>query len=1273
MSGNGVLPGAARTVVPGRSTQRGSGSPYDNGSDSESSDDEELDHFGEEDVPDEHSQEEGSSDAEESSDSTEVICAASRRASRRKSSVRTVLDEASRTSFMQHLQACFSVFLGTHVDVGEDEEENNLTNAAKKLLGPLGRVRFVGQAQEEIKKLQSTGIQYQRMHHTFWSNFALSFWLGFWIALIGLPNYALTARKLIYGDTEQTQKLLQAREIEWGHYWCDLSDSGLSKADLLNITDCSTSNELEQADFSSQGFLNDSSVNSDGKVCGYRPGRRYFGYFKRFWIGSAAGNYFPTIDDNKPIYLPENSNATGATSGATAILDDGGSMCLRMCEASPNCTVWSWHSYSNDRIFGGVCHYYDHNAVIDTRLTLDWQKWIGGTCRSHAKTFYFCPDNIYGRLHNYAPITEEPDLRPQYGIHSDGFNELWCGILPEKWSQTWPNVVQMIVFTVFGGTGTTLQLAWQGFIGTTSACFNCFIMSLLFPKGGKGHICTAAEIAEEVCKSGEWIYNSPGYRSWIGFADTLGVLFLFMLSNSQINTIKFGMSWHFFFMMDFIDPDTGRTPCPHYDKVFFGLICLSEYWFVVLVTTILGCIFAVIVTFVPCPLFNQRKAYAEMATMAKTMSSIWRESVDYICGSEPSVQRFRIEAKIEAIREMEMTIESNLKAAWWENALLCRHDPRRQELLVIQQNLQDIFDVLPAVKWCVLQEDFQGQHQELIGDLQPHLQALVMESMELLELCIRAPYASRKDRKSMNRFIKESALHVHRLQKFLVKEYRRKKLRPNADLADETTLVFSLSFTARKAADLSTLICEEKEPWACWRGDNFILLMKGCWEGFKNTWNPAKICSRAHLEFALRNFIGISVAFWLSVTLQNYIFKKYSAVMPATLALLISQYQSTAFTNNLHRLLGVLLGKVLPLLILSGLSIMGCGNLRSVAAFACIWTYVTFFSYMYFTSQTWSLVGCLVAGFGVYPLMEPCITASLSGDILETRYSELGQITMAVAVQMLVDTVLMRHSPAEVAVAEMEMLLDRIFLGYDGKSSGLQAILENNLPDLQNALREAEMCLARAKQLSAEADPKQRIMAGPHTPFRIEFYRSALDILQGCMTCLNLVIMSEKTWIVNASVRDVDEEEEEEAEGNPRTPHSGTPIAYSSAENHSVLQIATQTMSSIIAKVEVDIVYSAEQVSKALQAILRHRIEAKLDHPSVNELNNMKLLDQYFNQDRMDKWLTQVGIETQHIRTDRHELTNNLQARLVVGTRAIAQLHNRLAQLHSLCLKANVV
>lgn len=83
------------------------------------------------------------------------------------------------------------------------------------------------------------------------------------------------------------------------------------------------------------------------------------------------------------------------------------------------------------------------------------------------------------------------------------------------------------------------------------------------------------------------------------------------------------MSWHFFFMMDFINPKTGRKACPDVNTVFFGLICYSEYWFVVFVTTILGCLFAVIVTFVPCPLFNQRKAHSEMATVSKTVSAIW--------------------------------------------------------------------------------------------------------------------------------------------------------------------------------------------------------------------------------------------------------------------------------------------------------------------------------------------------------------------------------------------------------------------------------------------------------------------------------------------------------------------------------------------------------------------------------------------------------------------------------------------------------------------------
>ena len=84
----------------------------------------------------------------------------------------------------------------------------------------------------------------------------------------------------------------------------------------------------------------------------------------------------------------------------------------------------------------------------------------------------------------------------------------------------------MVVFTVFGGTGTTLQLAWQGFVGTSCACLNAFVMSMLFPHGGKAELCTELQMAAGACKAGELIFSSPGYSPFFGWLDILGILFL---------------------------------------------------------------------------------------------------------------------------------------------------------------------------------------------------------------------------------------------------------------------------------------------------------------------------------------------------------------------------------------------------------------------------------------------------------------------------------------------------------------------------------------------------------------------------------------------------------------------------------------------------------------------------------------------------------------------------------------------------------------------------
>ncbi|CAJ1454537.1 unnamed protein product, partial [Effrenium voratum] len=168
------------------------------------------------------------------------------------------------------------------------------------------------------------------------------------------------------------------------------------------------------------------------------------------------------------------------------------------------------------------------------------QRDLHGELRSNAKKEYFCPDNAYGRTDmadmgnawqgmarhvDVIAAAQDVELCPNHteaeveaaasslakkclraasawnssaaAPPSTGSSdpELWCGLLPcaqpEKWSETWPNVVQMVVFSVFGGTGTTIQLCWQGFVGTFCACLNCFVMSLLFPEGGKAGLASA--------------------------------------------------------------------------------------------------------------------------------------------------------------------------------------------------------------------------------------------------------------------------------------------------------------------------------------------------------------------------------------------------------------------------------------------------------------------------------------------------------------------------------------------------------------------------------------------------------------------------------------------------------------------------------------------------------------------------------------------------------------------------------------------------------------
>ena len=89
----------------------------------------------------------------------------------------------------------------------------------------------------------------------------------------------------------------------------------------------------------------------------------------------------------------------------------------------------------------------------------------------------------------------------------------------------------------------------------------------------------------------------------------------------------------------------------------------------------------------------------------------------------------------------------------------------------------------------------------------------------------------------------------------------------------------------------------------------------------------------------------------------------------------------------------------------------------------------------------------------------------------------------------------------------------------------------------------------------------------------------------------------------NMSVRD--EGDDEEFGSNPEQEHSG--MIYSSAENHSMLQIAMDSFQTVFQKSFTPdrILETALHVSRSLEAILRHRIEAKLeDEPPEGDVSD---------------------------------------------------------------------
>ncbi|CAE7641556.1 unnamed protein product [Symbiodinium sp. CCMP2456] len=689
-----------------------------------------------------------------------------------------------------------------------------------------------------------------------------------------------------------------------------------------------------------------------------------------------------------------------------------------------------------------------------------------------------CESFMVGKMRNIGSFTEPqvvpwtPDMTPwQDNLRH---RDIWCGYLPALWEDYWPNIAQFIVFTVFTSTGDTVRLAWQGLIGTACACMNLQMMCWFYPGGAHGAHC-----------GGDADCVPTAYNPVVCWIDVLGVLFLFLVSRANENTIKFGMSWHVSFMMDFMNP-TKKLPGGMLERLSGVNIWSNDLVPDILLTSVVGAAISILATIIPriffcmTPLANRVWVSRNALACAQQIGDVWKESIDYLCGDKSSAKKYQLQRKIDVVREKLTTTKSQVEQAWWETFQCGSPEQVRLKQHVFLSGVEGVQRTMYALANCILYEDFSGPHKEFVAKVHHSVRALHYQASLLTITCSQAAADGIIDEEEVEQ-IEDQEESVRKCQQDLL--YKFHEAVPSAisaSLAEEITFLFALAFWASTTEDLAGVLVQHK-PAKSW-----INVIK---QGFQDTWGHDRISETDHLKFVFRNFIPISVCYILAYALpSSSVFVQYSAIMPNTLALLITRFSGSAFTKNIHRTLGVLLGKFWPILLKASWMAWPCQSTqRGMLQLLCLFFFVAGSSYVYYSSKTWSTIAVLVAGYGVYPLMIPCESDVSEDSYYASLYREIGQVTVAIMLQFVIESALHATSPAELAIRKLEQAVDAIQSGFHGFFKGDLEMMKRGL--------EAEKFLSEARALAAEADPSVQLAPGWQVPFKLRLYNMSLDVM----------------------------------------------------------------------------------------------------------------------------------------------------------------------------------
>jgi len=643
--------------------------------------------------------------------------------------------------------------------------------------------------------------------------------------------------------------------------------------------------------------------------------------------------------------------------------------------------------------------------------------------------------------------------------------------LPSLWESPdlvayWPNIFQFMFFSVYLDFPNTVQLVYQGVLGTMIANINFFIMMQFFAHGGK---CEQEGERLFGLKPPCLKYEDDAYGKWGYILASLDINFVLILAfflNIGLPVKKWCLSYSLLFMMSYMS--TAGVTESH----------------AIVITTLLGALLA-IVTLLSRRLLPQvegKNVEWGPVVISGQVKDIMAYCINFFNHHGGKLKEhplcrdayaMKVEELVQDMNDTCAEMNKNLTISWWESFNIRSTGAKRKQMEAFANHFafDDSFGKVGGFEeMCHIAQGAVTGFSKHIDEKEPEDTAWEavkdcqdLTSQLLEKIAERSVSVDKEARKKLTTKIKELKEKVD-------------ESRDNLESNHNTTSSHGFDTLKYAVIYYAKTVHGYPEPWPegefDWETDDLYSAMSSFLSVFWIKWNldaakpSAFKWSREAFEFddeefwksfkwnAVNAFV-IGAAFWMGYWFKGGVFVGYSPYLASSLAVLIAdQCGGSSFNKNLQRLLGVVVGKSLALLAVTLVALFGCeGALASLVHLGVIYIFMTFFAYVYYEGGHWSYVSCLVVGFGCYTLGGTNLCRMWSNDVFSTNYKEIGQLTFAIVFRMAIDC-LSFTSPRDLVVREMRQICWQFPANDQEEKQGVKGYILEAV----DALRARQIC-----------------------------------------------------------------------------------------------------------------------------------------------------------------------------------------------------------------------